>query len=96
MECQSLQVLATKMSAFHEELEIPTQYKIIYAGVAYCERFLGQCQRGEKELHLGEMKEIMDDDGFGKMLWEHLDEEVRHLPAENMKWCSSPAEMRGL
>ena len=42
-----------------------------------------RCRSGERELRLDELKDIMD--GFGKVLWTHLDDEVRTLGAENMR-----------
>jgi hypothetical protein len=35
-------------------------------------------------------------EGFGKVLWQHLDEEVQTLKAENMRQYWSVEEMRRL
>jgi hemerythrin-like domain-containing protein len=68
-------VLAKKMPAFRKELELLSQHKQIHKGLDRLEEYLGQCRSGERELRLGEMKEVLE--GFGKVLWEHLDDEVR-------------------
>ena len=39
-----------------------------------------------------EMKEIMD--SFGEVLWQHLDDEVEQLGAENMRKYWTINEMR--
>lgn len=41
-----------------------------------------------------EMKEIMD--GFGMVLWEHLNDEVEQLGAENMRKYWALEEMRDI
>lgn len=58
------------------------------------EAYLMDCRSGEKELRLDEMKKVMD--SFGKVLWDHLDDEVRTLGAENMRKYWTPEEMRRL
>ena len=85
-------VLATKMSAFRKELELLTQHKQIHAGLEKFEEYLGQCKSGEKDLRLDELKEVME--GFGDVLWSHLDDEVKQLSAENMRKYWSVEEMR--
>ena len=67
-------VLAQKMPKFRKELQFLTQHKQIHAGLDKFEEYLNQCKTGEKEVRLDEMKEIMDT--FGKVLWQHLDDEV--------------------
>lgn len=56
--------------------------------------YLSGVRRGERELVMGELKGIMD--GFGGVLWAHLDDEVRELGAENMRRFWSVEEVRGL
>ncbi|KAI9836377.1 MAG: hypothetical protein M1819_001406 [Sarea resinae] len=85
-------ILAKRMPAFRKELELLTQHKQIHVGLDKLELYLEQCRTGERELRLEEMKEIMD--SFGKVLWEHLDDEVRELGAEEMRKYWTPAEMR--
>lgn len=84
-------VLARKMPAFKKELELLTQHKQIHNGLDKFEEYLGQCRSGEKELRMEEMKAILDT--FGKVLWQHLDDEVHELRAENMRRYWTPAEM---
>jgi hemerythrin-like domain-containing protein len=84
--------LATKMPAFKKELELLTQHKQIHAGLEKFQEYLEDCQSGEKELRLGELKTIMD--GFGDVLWKHLAQEVKELGAENMRKYWTLEEMR--
>jgi hemerythrin-like domain-containing protein len=85
-------VLARKMPAFKKELQLLTQHKQIHEGLEKFESYLRECRSGERELRLEEMREVME--GFGKVLWEHLDEEVKELRAENMRKYWSVEEMR--
>ena len=85
-------VLARKQPAFKKELELLTQHKAIHNGLDKFEEYLLKCRTGETELRLDEMKGIMD--SFGKVLWEHLEDEVRELGAENMRKYWSVDEMR--
>lgn len=85
-------VLAKKMPAFREELELLTQHKQIHKGLEVFQAYLEACRSGEKELRLEEMKKILDI--FGKVLWEHLDDEVKELGAESMRRYWSPEEMK--
>ena len=87
-------VLARKMPAFREELELLTQHKKIHEGLDKLEEYIGECRSGEKELRMGDLKMIMD--SFGKVLWAHLDDEVKQLGAENMRKYWTLAEMRGM
>lgn len=87
-------VLATRMPAFKKELELLTQHKQIHNGMDKMEAYLESCRRGERELRLDELKELMD--GFGDVLWQHLDQEVKELGAENMRKYWSLAEVRRL
>jgi hypothetical protein len=85
-------VLARKMPAFSKELELLTQHKQIHEGLDRLEEYLTACRTGERELRMGEMKTIFD--SFGKVLWQHLDDEVKQLGAENMRKYWSLEEMR--
>lgn len=84
-------VLARKMPAFREELELLTQHKGIHEGLEKLEEYIAECRSGEKELRMSEFKAIMD--SFGKVLWTHLDDEVKQLGAENMRKYWTLAEM---
>ena len=85
-------VLAKKMPAFKKELQLLTQHKAIHEGIEKLEEYVGQCKTGEKELRMVEMKQVLD--SFGTVLWQHLDEEVEQLGAENMRKYWTVDEMR--
>lgn len=85
-------ILAKKMPAFKKELELLTQHKQIHAGLDKLEKYLEDCSDGERELRMAELKEILD--GFGKVLWQHLDDEVKQLGADNMRKYWTLEEMR--
>lgn len=85
-------VLARKMPAFKQELELLTQHKQIHNGLDKFEAYIEQCKSGERELRLDELQKVMDT--FGKVLWEHLDAEVKELRAENMSRFWTVEEMR--
>ena len=80
------------MSKFQEELELLTHHKKIHEGIERLESYLSDCRSGEKDLRMDEMKAVMD--SFGAVLWEHLDDEVKELGAENMRKYWSVQEMR--
>jgi hemerythrin-like domain-containing protein len=84
-------VLATRMPAFRQELELLTQHTEIHAGLERLEAYVGECKRGERELRLREMGEVLD--SFGKVLWTHLESEVAQLGAENMRRFWTVEEM---
>jgi hemerythrin-like domain-containing protein len=87
-------VLAKKMPKFRKELELLTQHKQIHEGLEKLEKYIEECRSGERELRFGELKAVMDT--FGGVLWEHLDDEVRELRAENMRKFWTVGEMRGI
>jgi len=87
-------VLARKMPAFAKELELLTQHKEIHKGLEQFEQYIAECRAGERELRFAELGEVMD--SFGGVLWEHLDDEVRELRAENMRLFWTQEEMRRL
>jgi len=75
--------LALKMPKFRQRDHLLGQHAEIHRGLEGFERYLTKCQRGETELRMEEMKTLMD--GFGKVLWDHLGDEVAQLGAENMR-----------
>ncbi|KAJ6018294.1 hypothetical protein N7451_001673 [Penicillium sp. IBT 35674x] len=87
-------VLAKKMPEFKKELELLRQHKQIHAGLEKLEAYLEKCRSGEEDLRREEVKRLME--GFGEVLWKHLDEEVKTLGAENMRNYWSADEMRRL
>ncbi|KAK2750733.1 hypothetical protein FQN57_002806 [Myotisia sp. PD_48] len=76
-------VLAKRMPAFKKNLNLINQHKEIHRGLDKLDAYLKECQSRERELRLAELKEVLD--GFGTVLWEHLDDEVKELGAENMR-----------
>lgn len=87
-------VLAKKMPEFRKELDLLKQHKQIHAGLEKLEAYLEKCRSGEEDLRREEVRSLMD--AFGKVLWQHLDEEVQTLRAENMRQYWSVDEMRKL
>ena len=85
-------LLATRMPAFQKELELLSQHKEIHKGLDKFKEYLQDCRSGEKELRLSELKTLMD--GFGDVLWKHLDQEVKELGADNMRKYWSLEDMR--
>ncbi|KAG8527601.1 uncharacterized protein KY384_007754 [Bacidia gigantensis] len=76
-------LLAQRMPVFQREMELLEQHKRIHKGIDALEKYVNACKAGERELRLEEMKDVLD--GFREVLWQHLDEEVRNLGADNMK-----------
>lgn len=87
-------VLAKRMPAFRNELDLIGQHRQIHAGLVELRTYLEACRDKQREFRLDELKEIMD--GFGDVLWSHLDDEVRELGAENMRKYWSLEEMKKL
>ena len=83
--------LAVKMPLFRQREHLLSQHAQIHAGLEGFEKYLMDCRRGERELRMEEMKELMDK--FGKVLWAHLDDEVEQLGAENMRKFWTREEM---
>lgn len=84
--------LAKKMPAFKKELELLSQHKQIHKGLDKLDEYLEACRSGERELRLSELKTVLD--SFGEVLWQHLDDEVNQLKAENMRKYWTLDEMR--
>ena len=91
-EAHIFPVLAKKMPAFRKELELLTQHKQIHAGLDRFQAYLESCSNGERDLRLGELKDIMDT--FGEVLWAHLSDEVEQLGADNMRKYWTIDEMK--
>ncbi|SMR61410.1 unnamed protein product [Zymoseptoria tritici ST99CH_3D1] len=87
-------LLARKMPQFQKSHELLTQHVVIHKGLDELDAYLVACKTGERELRLEEMKGVMD--GFGTVLWEHMDDEVRALRAENMSQFWTREEMARL
>ncbi|THD00106.1 hypothetical protein EYZ11_000431 [Aspergillus tanneri] len=82
------------MPEFHRELTLLSQHREIHNGLAGLGEYLEKCRSGESDLDRMEVKRLMD--GFGAVLWAHLDEEVNALRAENMRRYWSLKEMVAL
>ena len=85
-------VLARKMKTFGKELELLTQHKHIHEGLVKLEDYVHECREGQRDFVFAELGEIMDE--YEQVLWQHLDEEVYELRAENMREYWSVDEMR--
>ncbi|KAF5879706.1 putative neutrophil cytosol factor 2 protein [Botrytis fragariae] len=88
-------VLARKMPEFangKNAAELLRQHREIHKGMDVMQEYLEKCRDGETELSLKVLGEKMD--GFGEVLWKHLDQEVETLGAENMRRYWSREEMR--
>jgi hemerythrin-like domain-containing protein len=83
--------LARKMPEFkggRNAAELIRQHREIHKGLEILEEYLQSVRSGDRPLELSVMKEKMEVDGWGDVLWTHLDQEVKTLGAENMrKYC---------
>ena len=68
------------------------QHERIHEGMDIFEAYLKGCRSGETELDLRVMKQKMDT--WGDVLFQHLDDEVRCLGAENMRKYWNLQEVR--
>lgn len=87
-------VLAEKMPRFGDSLELIAQHRQIHEGLEKLETYVMECRSGARVFRFLDLKRVMD--GFGNVLWEHLDEEVRELGAMNMRKFWSIEEMTNL
>ncbi|EPS44003.1 hypothetical protein H072_2012 [Dactylellina haptotyla CBS 200.50] len=80
-------ILAKKMPAFQkhnkEHGEMIKHHRLIHKGLDKFEEYVNDVRDGEKDFVASEMLELME--SFEKVLWEHLDQEVVQLGAENMR-----------
>lgn len=72
--------------------ELVRQHREIHEGMDAFEDYLRRCRSSEIELELPALKAQMDT--WGKVLWQHLNEEVEALGAENMRKYWSLEDMR--
>lgn len=88
-------LLARKMPGFRNQDALLTQHRKIHAGLDKFTAYLEECKSGERELVLKELKVVME--LFGEVLWQHLDDEVKELGAENMRkyWTLTEVNMLG-
>lgn len=88
-------MLARKMPEFESgknAAELLRQHQEIHKGMAIFEEYLEMVRSGQTELDMRVLKTKMD--GWKKVLWTHLDQEVATLGAENMRRYWTPDEMR--
>ncbi|RYP56425.1 hypothetical protein DL771_011906 [Monosporascus sp. 5C6A] len=90
-------VLAKKMPEFRSGrgngmAELLRQHKEIHRGLEVLQEYLLKCKSGETELEMGVLKSKME--GWGTVLWTHLDQEVKSLGAENMRKYWTVDEIR--
>lgn len=77
-------MLAGRMPEFDPKRgDLVKQHGKIHDGLEDFESYLRRCRSGDEEFEMGVLKGKMD--GWGKVLWEHLDDEVRSLGAERMR-----------
>lgn len=71
------------------------QHKLIHDGLDRLDAYIGAVRRGERELRLKGGEDTLQGvlDSFGKVLWTHLDEEVRNLGAQSMRLYWTREEM---
>lgn len=85
--------LATRMPEFAADRgPMVRQHREIHAGMDRLDAYLRQCASGEKDLELDALRAAME--GWGAVLLEHLDAEVRALGAENMRKYWTKDEIR--
>lgn len=90
-------VLAKKMPEFRSgrgngAAELLRQHKEIHQGLEVLQEYLLKCKSGETELEMGTLKSKME--GWGTVLWTHLDQEIKTLGAENMRKYWTVDEIR--
>lgn len=83
--------LAERMPMFKEDEFLKRQHDEIHEGLSKTLAYFAACRDGERELRMGELKAIMD--SYGTVLWEHMDQEVVMLGADNMRQYWTKEEM---
>lgn len=83
-------MLGRKMPEFRGDLQ--AQHRKIHAGMDELGDYLRGCKTGEHVFEMAAMKRKME--GWNDILWEHLDDEVRTLGAENMRKYWTKEEMK--
>lgn len=87
-------MLGRRMPEFRGDLQ--AQHKEIHVGLDIFAAYLKQCKSGEADLELAELKTKME--GWGPVLMEHLNDEVKALGAENMRkyWTADEVRKMGM
>ncbi|KAL2202692.1 hypothetical protein CC79DRAFT_1372852 [Sarocladium strictum] len=77
-------MLSSRMPEFDvKKGDLVKQHEEIHKGLDEFQGYLLRCKQGEEDFEMGELRRRME--GWGKVLWEHLDDEVRGLGAERMR-----------
>lgn len=79
------------MPAFRPDAPALQQHKQIHAGMDQLQKYMIECKTGERSLRREEVRELMQ--GWGGVLWRHLDEEVESLGAQQMRRYWTRGEM---
>ncbi|KAK6515594.1 hypothetical protein TWF506_007921 [Arthrobotrys conoides] len=91
-------ILAKKMPAFQkhnkEHGEMIAHHRQIHQGLDKFEDYVNACKSGEKDFVASVMLELME--SFEEVLWQHLDEEVQQLGAENMRKYWTLEELKAI
>lgn len=82
------------MPAFAKNVQLVQQHRQIHAGLEKLAGYMKACESGEEKLRFDELRDILD--GFGEVLWTHLDEEVAELGAERMRKYWTLDEVEGV
>jgi len=80
------------VSLEEKRARLTLHHRLIHDGLDALATYLQECRSGERELEMSVMLKMMD--SWKGVLWEHLDEEVLTLGAENMKKYWSVNEIR--
>ena len=86
--------LGEKMEGFRPGHFASEQHKEMHKGLEILRPHLEECRRGQRVLDRGQVRQILD--SFGGVLWQHMDDEVSELRAENMIKYWSRDEMHHL
>ncbi|KAM7223657.1 hypothetical protein V8F06_001131 [Rhypophila decipiens] len=77
-----------------DDCDLLRQHQEIHRGMDIFTDYLKACKNRETELDLSVLKEKMD--SWGDVLFQHLDDEVKELEAENMRKYWTLAEVKGI
>ncbi|KAI2470489.1 hypothetical protein F4781DRAFT_390345 [Annulohypoxylon bovei var. microspora] len=94
-------ILARRMPEFQTDgkggkgaAELLQQHREIHDGMEGMRKYLWACRDGERDLDMSALKSQME--GWGTVLWKHLDQEVKTLGAENMRKYWNAEEIKRL
>lgn len=85
-------ILAEKMKGFQEGEFAKLQHEEMHKGLDVLLPYLTDCKVGRQDYRREQVRDIMY--SFGTILWNHMDDEVRELQAENMRKYWTVDEMR--